>query len=432
MRTLAIANITEFNRNNVRGSYAPSELEMWRRAGDELADMAAFWGGDDTILLAPSGSSAGWAAHVRRQLDCALTIVTPRATTGRLLEDSLLDVETMTRLVALGADGLVLEPWGCTPGVLRLDAALRAAGVTTTVNAPPASALWTVGYLESKLVLHDLAGRTTGLRVPRSYTATTIEQLLGLAAALSSRGEAFVVKSHIGVSGFGSYVSAAAEGRGRSAETDVPELVAAIGEEPIFREGPYLVQEWVASGDATLRPTFDGIVTDDGVEPVGVGGMIIDGVHYNGVVVGDVPLPSEVLGAAGDAGTMIGEHARSLGFRGWFDVDFVLSDAGEIWATEVNARKTSPTHAFRTLERWSARDPRIRCVVAHDHLPTEAGWADVEAILAAAERDGVRCAVSIGRTLGAPDGAVGVVIGASGHEAAHDILREVRTALAER
>jgi hypothetical protein len=428
MRTLAIGNITEFNQNNVHGPFAPAEWEMWRRAGDELADMAAFWGGDETVLLVPGGGDRSWVAHVEEQMGSRVVVVEPRRTTGNLLEDVLLDADAMAQLATLGDGGFAIEPWGATPGLLRLDAALRASGVVTQLVAPTHESLWTVGYLESKLAVDDMARWIPDLHAPRSHTATTFDQLLGLVGMMARDARPFVAKSHVGVGGFGMY-AASAPG---TVANEVAALSAAIADEPIFREGPFIVQEWIASDPTLMRPTFDAVVTEHGVELIGVGGMLIDGCRYQGVAVGDLPLAAETVAKVERVGTAVGQFAAELGFRGWYDVDFVLADSGELYATEVNARRTSPAHAFCALRRWQSVDPSIRCVLADDHVPVGDGrrsWDDVAPVLSAVERDGVRCAASIVRSLHGPYRGVGVVIGAADYEVAARVRETLRRTL---
>lgn len=410
-----VANLTEFNQNNVRGHFTPGEWRMWRRAGDALTDMAAFWGGSDKVLLVPAGVDRRWLGDLAAQMRWDIDVVEPTPRTGRLLEDTLQDQECMARLVALLPGPAKLEAWGATPAVAPLASALRAAGVPLEVPLPAADAQWSVAYLDGKLALDDLARWVPELTVPRSYTATTFDQLLGLVRAMVAQGRPFVAKSNVGVGGFGTF--AVPDPTSESVE----ELIEAIDDEPVFREGPYLVQEWVRAVPAALRPTYDGIVTVTGdVETVGVGGMLIDGCTYRGVAVGDLPLADAVIARVMRVGEAVGRAAAALGYVGWYDVDFVLSDDGELYATEINARRTSPTHAFTVLERWRQLNPSVRCVICDDHLPVHAkgaaSWQSVREAFEGLQDGSARCLATIVRTLAHDEPGVGVAIGAGDYE----------------
>jgi hypothetical protein len=430
LRNLVISNVTEFNQNNVRGLYVPSEWEMWRRAGDDLSDMAAFWAGPDKVLLAPPGTDRPWLEDVQDALGWTIDLVEPPALTGRLLDDTLLSPPTLGRLVDLVDGGAVIEPWGATIGVLRLDAALYAAGVRTSLPAPAPESLWTVNYLDSKLALQDLGQRIADLNVPAALTATSFDHLLGMVRLRVADRRPFAVKGNVGVGGFGMFAAV---------EPDwnlvIAELVEAIGDEPIFREGPFLIQDWVASPPDELRPTYDGIVDRHGhVVDVGVGGMLIDGCTYRGVTVGDTPLADSVVQQARQAGRAVGECASALGYRGWYDVDFVTNKAGKVFATEINARRTSPAHAFDLLTHWNEQDPSIRCVYADDHVAVGRGrpqcWEGIRDAIVGTRSSRVRCVATIVRTLSAADPTLGVAIGAGDYEGARSACHELGARLA--
>lgn len=429
MRTLAIGNIAEFNESTRREVFSPPERESWLRASDELTDMAAFWGGSNKVMLVPPTVDRGWLEHVCERMAWTIEVVEPARVSGLVVQDALIDSATLKRLAELLGGGAALAPWGMTANVLRLNAALQALGVETEFLAPAPRDLWSVRYLDGKLALMDLATWLPDLRVPAGYTAVNFEHCLGLVGMMVRARTGFVVKSNVGVGGFGTFIGAA-EGELGDEERALRALHEAIDGEPMFREGPLLVQEYVHSAEATLRPTYDGFVHGpDDVRDVGVGGMLVDGTSYRGVVVGEVPLPGEALVEAKRIGRAVGRVAGALGFRGWYDVDYVLSDSGTMIATEVNARRTSPAHAFAALERWREHDPRIGCVVADDHVPVgeEAAttWKAVAPVFESMRGDGVRCAATIVRTLANPHPTVGAVIGATTHADAEAARREL-------
>jgi hypothetical protein len=319
-QTVVVANIAEFNLDNVRGHYTPGEWAMWIRAGNELADMAAFGGGSAALLIVPEGLDRGWLSDLNADLGWSLEAVSPESRSGRLLDDALADDAFMSTLARrLSRSSCRVEAWGATEGLLRFVDALRALGVLTQCLAPTRDRLWTVSYLDGKLALNDVASRLPELRIPASWVAVDYPQLMGMAGALSEAGRSFVVKSNAGVGGFGMF--AALDPDRRESARTIEQLTVAIDEEPIFREGPFVVQEWLLSADDRLRPTYDGIVGADGeVETVGVGGMLIDGCFYRGVVVGEVPLAKKTLDQCRELGERVGQIAGELGYRGWFDV----------------------------------------------------------------------------------------------------------------
>jgi|GEM_PF-4201881 len=431
-RSIVVGNLTEYNASSRRERGSPYERELWRRGSDDLSDMAAFWGGDDKVVIAPSGIDHAWIDDLGRRLDWRIDVVEPRPHSGSVLDDLLLDDAAMRGLVSLLAGPVSVEPWGTTPGTIRLLAALRAHGIAATSVEPARERLWTVGYLDGKVALDDLAATCPDLTVPAYATAVDFEQLLGLVDVAIEQRRPFVVKSNVGVGGFGTFIAdpdliiRADEVRAR--------LLEAIGEEPVFREGPFIVQDWIAADAGELRPTFDGEVRLDGsVRVVGVGGMIVDEAVYRGVAVGAIGLDDDVVTLAIRVGEQVGRRAAELGYAGWYDVDFIRHRDGTLYATEINARRTSPTHAFALLDRWGCgRHAGVRCVLTDDDVPLGhpvRGWTDISA--AFADLGGGTVAVAtICRRLSADPAHVGVAVGAPTLAAATAALERLRERLA--
>jgi hypothetical protein len=47
----------------------------------------------------------------------------------------------------------------------------------------------------------------------------------------------------------------------------------------------------------------------------------------------------------------VGDLLADRGYRGWYDVDFVRSAAGAVYALEVNTRRTGPSVAYAVWQR---------------------------------------------------------------------------------
>ncbi len=71
-------------------------------------------------------------------------------------------------------------------------------------------------------------------------------------------------------------------------------------------------------------------------------------------------------------GATIGNAMAGLGYRGWFDIDFVLGQDRQVYITELNARRASPCHVFEVGERLQGKDWSRKCgLYANDHLPLQ-------------------------------------------------------------
>lgn len=432
-RWIVVGNLTEYNAAGRLGQFTPHERELWRRGSDELSDMAVFWGGDDKLLVAPSGVDHAWLSHVSGALRWRIDVVEPEPVTGSVLDDLMLDERALRELTNHAEGRVAIEAWGATAGVLRLQALLGAHGVTATYDGPPVDRLWTVRYLDGKLVVPDLAAGAPEIVVPHSVTAVDYDQMLGLVRHSVRADRGFAVKSNAGVGGFGTFLAPPSlVARGEAAV--VQELLEAMGDEPVFREGPFQLQDWVEPHASHPYPTFNGEVSGDGsVHVVGVGSMLVEEASYRGVAVGDVGLADEIVAETTRMGLAVGRRAAEIGYVGWFDVDFVRHTSGALYLTEVNARRTSPTHAYTLLDRWRALREPVGCVLTDDDAPVRhgvRGWADVApAFSAEANNPGVVTMPTICRRLRAERPSIGVAVGGPTLDEARAGLDRLRSRL---
>ena len=90
---------------------------------------------------------------------------------------------------------------------------------------------------------------------------------------------------------------------------------------------------------------------------------------YSGIQCGLASLEPSIEKALIGTGRRVGHAMAELGYIGWFDIDFVVSAKGEIFSTEINARRASPAHVFEIAGRlfgtgWSG----VCSAYANDHV----------------------------------------------------------------
>lgn len=208
---------------------------------------------------------------------------------------------------------------------------------------------------ESKSAAHALFGRILaagghpGIRLPGQWRAAGRRQAVRLLSARVARGESSVLKSEHGVGGSGTTHAS-------------PERVrAAGGARALVRglpRGPLLVEEYVsgpAGADGAGDLTYDGFVDGSGrVHTVGGAVMdIVDG-GYRGATVGPGVVPAAAERPLSRFGEAVGQELAAAGYRGWFDVDFVVDGTGLLAPTETNLRLTGPSIAFMVAARLDA------------------------------------------------------------------------------
>ncbi|MEV7169658.1 GNAT family N-acetyltransferase [Streptomyces sp. NPDC093224] len=327
-----MGNVAEFN-----AQFTDSSLGRAQPAADHYACLAAFYSPYPAALVLPRAVPAAWTERVCRRLGwTGVEVYDGLAERGTGLSEA---VRARPALAAqLTGAGRTLVPWG------RSQAFAELAG-------PP----WRPGELsyESKHAAHGLferilsGGGHLGIVLPRQWRTTTRWAAARLLAARTRAGEGTVLKSEHGVGGSGTTVVTAAQVR------------AAGGARAVLRalpRGPLLVEEFVGGpdgdGEGPRDLTYDGFVDGAGrVHEVGAALMdVVDGC-YRGATVGPGAVPEGVREPLLAFGAAVGRELAASGYRGWFDVDFVVDGSGRLAPTETNLRLTGPSVAFMVAAR---------------------------------------------------------------------------------
>lgn len=341
-RAVHVGNVAEF-----QAQFGPAD----RLAGGHYACMAAFASPHPAVLVLPGAVPAGWMALVARQLSWG------RVEVFDGLDDPAGPCAAVLGRPALAAYlqslGAPLVPWGRTRAFAEL---VRERWRPETLR------------YESKRVAHELFTRLAPdhpeIRVPEQRVAAT--RWTAARLVRSRAGQTSVVKTEHGAGGSGTWL---VDGR----RSGLP-------------RGPLLVEEHVAGWDLT----YDGLVDPAGrVCEVGVAVMEVRGTAYQGATAGPGVVPDPVAVAATRFGHAVGQELAACGYRGWFDVDFVVGADGRLAPTEINVRLTGPSVAFMIkarLDEVRGGDHLVRTV---DRVPLGARLPDPVPLLGQLSR---RCA----------------------------------------
>ncbi|MFC9586589.1 GNAT family N-acetyltransferase [Streptomyces yangpuensis] len=333
-RAVHVGNVAEFN-----AQFADSSLDREQAAAHHYSCLAAFYSPLPSALVLPRAVPGGWTDLVCRQLGwTGVEVYDGLVERGPGLADA---VRARPALAArLTGAGEPLVPWGLT----------RPFGLLT--GRP-----WRPGELryESKAAAHGLferilaGGGHPGVVLPSQVRAATRWAAARLLAARTRAGKATVLKSEHGVGGSGTTVVTAgqvrAEGGARAVLRRLP-------------RGPLLVEEFVegpTDPGAVRDLTYDGFVDRGGaVHEVGAALMDVTEGAYRGATVGPGAVPEWAEEPLLAFGAAVGRELAASGYRGWFDVDFVVDAEGRLAPTETNLRLTGPAIAFMVAARLDA------------------------------------------------------------------------------
>ncbi|GAA2869018.1 hypothetical protein Acy02nite_40800 [Actinoplanes cyaneus] len=368
---LVVPNIAEFNLRNTGAQLGPVTRRVAVERADHVTDCAALWSTGDRVLVLPAGADPDWFADLHQALRLTPPpVVSPDARTGLLVRDLLHDGHALARLRDLlaGRGPVRLLSWGATPEIYQLAAALTGWGLTVELDGLGEAGYWTSLYLDAKPSCLDLAREIPGVRVPRGLTVSNLPELRGAVELMLRRHRHVIVRGAYGVSGEGSSVIRFGGGRALDA------FWLDLQRDDFLRGYPLLVQEYVRHAPGVGCPAVDLCVADEGVTEAVPTAMTVEGSRFRSVVIGPGSLPPVEGERTMRVALAIGEAAHALGYRGWMAIDFVLGADGELYVTEINARRSGAMHGIALLRHLAATTGREGLTAAaHDTASVDPG-----------------------------------------------------------
>ncbi|WP_306336723.1 hypothetical protein [Streptomyces sp. KL118A] len=423
---LVIPNIVEFNLKRELLDFDPGVEHDLVEHGTGFTDQCVFWSAAPRVLVLPAGYSQEWLTHVHTGLGGPVPpVVSPVPRTGRLVHDLLGDDRALAALSAAtsGAREVRFVSFGASPDLYSLASVLRSQGRDVRLDVAEPEHYWSCEYLESKLSCVDLASHVPGFRVPRGISVTSWEQLKGAVTAIVDGGGRAVVKSMYGVGGYGSAVAQS------EADGTVRRFWQTLRREPFFGTFPLTVQDYIEHG--TDCPAVD-VLVDDGAEPRMEHSMLgVDGLRYRSLALGPGVLDADLEGRLSALGRAVHSFAQSLGYRGWMTIDCLRALDGELYVTEINARRSGAMHAVALAERWADELP---IAYTHDALPLrltgKASYtAHIRPVFDELWARGVRAYPSTVRALTGHRPSLGIVVCAKSAEDGERIAEEAHKAV---
>jgi hypothetical protein len=364
----------------MHGAFTAAEYAVWDAPSTDLADMGLFWGGDDKLVLSPQPPEDKFLSDILDALGYRnVHVIWPNSTNPSLCDAIVEDPSVYALLVDTLRQSHLPQvlSWGSTPQLYRLLESLKQDGCEfTTPDIPAPDTYWLSLYLDSKSGFREvclaLQSDAPDIRLPEAFTCGTKDLAVEAINHFWSRGRAFAAKASFGTGGF-SMLAYAGEKLTRSLEWIQRDMRRRMSYDHFWDVGPVLVEEYLygPSGGTPAAPTIDLLISSDGTVSVQGAGLM----HlrrdqlYSGIECGLGALPPLVEQTITAIGETLGSYLSEIGYRGWFDIDFVIGPDENVYLTEINARRASPAHGFEIANRFFGASWAKRCgIYAEDHL----------------------------------------------------------------
>lgn len=345
-----------------------------RRIRHELAlsQRAFFWEEDNKIVITPHLIPKELLEHNMKALSFKNVInLAPKKAGVDLCEAIVHDLTLWDTLVQITKSnpGITVSPYAVTSDFVKLINKLGKANLDFyTPELPDSESIWTIEYLDSKSGFREHVSALPNVYIPEGFICKDLEQAIYAGRRFMEQKRSCVIKSNMGESGWGTLILRKERFKNL---LDFESFVKTVfASDTIWKQLPLIVEEFIDPlfSIAGGMPSAEAYIALSGTKVTYTCGQdMSDEGEFLGVMIGSKVLPIELAKKIRSAIKEIGQSFFKLGYRGFFDVDFVLSKNGIPYAIESNTRRTGGTHAY-DLGQWLAksRGTKRLYMLSHD------------------------------------------------------------------
>lgn len=392
VQILFVANVAEAFKELIQT--VPDRREKEQRIENEhfLSMRALFWGGNNKAVITPFEIPVRLLKH-----NCSVAGFTevinlyPQRIGISLCEAVRDDRYLWLALVDLirKNPGIQISPYAATKEFWILVRHLREQNLSFAVrDVPDTSARWTSSYLDSKAGFHfevsKLRGALKPTKLPDAFACTSQEQAIDIASWFYSQGRSCILKANLGESGWGLKIMIVSQFR--STEHLVKAISETFGKTALWTQAPILVEEFIEADTKVAggSPSVEVLITRKGPKITYVCGQLL-GVQrdFLGVEMGRNIVDGAVARSLSKTAQTIGKRYHELGYRGFFDLDFVAARDGGLYLVETNMRRTGGTHVFDfACEVLGRKWLKHSCLLSQDRFCYAGMVLDADAVFA--------------------------------------------------
>ncbi len=360
VKTIFIANGREFF--SPIDKYVPSaHKEEFVQTDKDESDPMIFELGDNKVIFVPQSIDPGYIQDMINLFGFKnISIIKPPETGNGLSKDILNDRETFGMLlhaITQGGPDVQVVPWGQTPQFQELHNTLRQQGlIFKTPETPLDFAQWYPDYSNTKLGTREILKRTqiahpeVDMQIPEGFPCTDIEMALQVTKYFVGTNRGIVMKANLGAAGIGVFVFSPKEYNLANSD-EWRAMESKVRKNELLQNGPVVIEEYIQP-DFSKRgvfPSVDSLVKTNGIveiQAVSAMGIHRDGdeVEFYGSTIGHGLFTEKQHAYMSTINRAVGQEHAKLGYRGWYDTDFILAADGHLYLTETNVRRTGTTY----------------------------------------------------------------------------------------
>lgn len=270
-------------------------------------------------------------------------------------------------------------PYGTTYEFLQLVEWLKKKLPRVKVSAPESCSqeqLFLRDYVDQKSGFRDYWSRSRAqIKSPEGFVCKNVDQAIKAARYFHSIKKGFLFKHDTGVSGWG-IIKFRFE---KSFNEILKKVDKNLKENPLLKDITIVVEELI---DIDIRqlggsPSLEYSLSQD---EKGMGivkfeylceQVVTDKGNFEGIVLSGNLKNSKWSRLLKKSGDKFATLMLKMGYRGVFDIDFVISKKGEVFAIESNTRRTGGTHVWEASKYLLGKNIGQYFIYSNDVLPVK-------------------------------------------------------------
>ena len=282
--------------------------------------------------------------------------------------------------------GIRISPYCATEKFTLLVENLRKKELDFSVLEMPAEkSKWFVSYLDSKIGSRIEIGRIKDIHenVPSSIMCKNQEEAIKVILWFYENDRSCVLKANFGESGWGT-VFVKRENFRNSKEV-IKYIRKEFKTDSIWNDELILVEEYKIPSKklSSGSPSSELFLSDKGVKITYLCDQVLGNKgDFLGVALGKNLLNKRISDELKIISLQVGKKFLELGYRGFFDIDFILSENDVPYIIETNMRRTGGTHVYDTARTIFGNNWEDKCfVISQDNFSYGKKMLNEEAIL---------------------------------------------------
>jgi hypothetical protein len=354
-KTILIANIAEaFQEILLKDSHTKQGKERIKHELT-LSQRAFFWEADNKIVITPYAIPSLLLEANKRNLGLGNVVNLAPANGSINLSLSIIEDKGLFKLIAeqiRNNPGIAISPYAVTQDFLQLVSRLEKLGLDFVVNEKPTDkSLWTISYLDSKAGFRTemlkLGSEHKKVKVPEGFVGQDTKGAQRISEWFYENGHSSVLKANLGESGWGLKILKSEEYPSLSIFQKA--IAKVLKSDVIWQNTSIIVEQFVEPDIEVVAGSLstEMFVVDEGVSFLYHCRQVLSqsGAFW-GVEIGKGALSDSLSRKLLAIGNIIGKRYWELGYRGYFDIDFIVSKSGGIYVAETNTRRTGGTHVY--------------------------------------------------------------------------------------